>query len=83
MISKQLLEIVVCPVTHQPLKIADKSLLDRLNQAISMGRVRDQAGRQVTEAIEEGLIRQDGRMLYPIREGIPVLLTDEGIAVQD
>jgi len=81
MIDKQLLEIIVCPVNRQPLQVANQSLLTRINQAIAAGQVKDQAGRPVTAPIEEGLLRQDGRMLYPIREGIPVLLADEGIAV--
>jgi uncharacterized protein YbaR (Trm112 family) len=28
-----------------------------------------------------GLVRTDGRVVYPIRNGIPVLLTDEAISV--
>ncbi len=82
MIDKQLLEIIVCPVNHQPLRIADQLLLEQINQAIGAGQVKDQAGRSVSELIEEGLLRQDGRILYPIRDGIPVLLADEGIPVQ-
>jgi uncharacterized protein YbaR (Trm112 family) len=79
MINQKLLEIIVCPVSHQPLRIAEEQLIDRLNQAISAGRVKDRAGRPVTAPIQEGLIRQDGQVMYPIRDNIPVLLTDEGI----
>jgi len=35
----------------------------------------------VTEVLEEGLLREDGTLIYPIRDGIPVLLIDEGILV--
>lgn len=82
MIDKQLLEIVVCPVNHQPLQFADQALLARINQAIASGQVKDQLGRTVREPLEEGLVRQDGRILYPIRDAIPVLLTEESIPVQ-
>ncbi|MGD0382838.1 MAG: Trm112 family protein [Thermoguttaceae bacterium] len=81
MINQKLLEIIVCPVSHQPLRIAEEHLIDRLNQAISAGRVKDQAGRPVTAPIQEGLLRQDGQVLYPIRDNIPVLLADEGIPI--
>jgi uncharacterized protein YbaR (Trm112 family) len=78
-INQKLLEIIVCPVSHQPLRIAEEQLIDRLNQAISAGRVKDRAGRPVTAPIQEGLMRQDGQVMYPIRDNIPVLLADEGI----
>jgi uncharacterized protein YbaR (Trm112 family) len=79
MINKKLLDIIVCPVNHQPLQIADQQLIDQVNQAISAGLLKDRAGRPVTTPIKEGLIRQDGQVIYPIRDDIPVLLADEGI----
>ncbi|MGA2796690.1 MAG: Trm112 family protein [Thermoguttaceae bacterium] len=81
MINLKLLEIIVCPVSRQPLRVADQRLIDRLNQAISAGLVMDRAGRHVTNPIQEGLLRQDGLILYPIRDNIPVLLADEGIPI--
>jgi uncharacterized protein YbaR (Trm112 family) len=79
MINEQLLKIIVCPVNRQPLQIADRQLVDKVNQAINSGRVKDRAGRPVIEAIQEGLVRQDGQVLYPVRDGIPVLLAEDGI----
>ncbi len=81
MISEQLLKIIVCPVNHQPLRIADRRLLDQVNQAITAGRLKDSAGRPIAAMIQEGLIRQDGRVMYPVRDDIPVLLADEGIQI--
>ena len=79
MINQKLLEIVVCPLSRQPLRIAEGPVIDRLNQAIAAGRVKDRVGRPVATPIEEGLLRQDGQVLYPVRDGIPVLLADEAI----
>ncbi|MGW8256457.1 MAG: Trm112 family protein [Thermoguttaceae bacterium] len=79
MIAKHLLDIIVCPVDHQPLRLAEDSLIERLNRAIQQGVINDRASRLVTSTLEEGLIREDGRIIYPIRDGIPVLLAEEGI----
>ena len=79
MIDKDLLEILVCPESHQPLTEADAALVDRVNADIAAGKAKTVADQDVTEAIEGGLVREDGKVLYPIREEIPILLVEEGI----
>jgi uncharacterized protein YbaR (Trm112 family) len=78
-VSPELLEILVCPETKQPVKPAEADLLARLNEAVRAGRVRTRGGRQVSEPISEGLVREDGRILYPVDDGIPVMLIEESI----
>ncbi|MDP6762625.1 MAG: Trm112 family protein [Planctomycetota bacterium] len=79
MIAKKLLEILACPKTHQPLRMAEAEELEELNEAIAASKARTVAGEAVPDPIEAGLVREDGKLLYPIRDGIPVLLVDEGI----
>lgn len=79
MISEKLLKILVCPETHQPLTVASTELLEPLNQRITAGQIKNRAGKPVTERIDGGLVRQDGKYLYPIRKEIPVMLIDEAI----
>lgn len=81
MLNPDLLRILVCPETKQTLKLADASLLERVNLAIEGGNLRTRGGERVKDRIEEGLIREDGMVLYPIREDIPVMLVDEAIAL--
>jgi len=81
MIDKHLLEIIVCPENRTRLKEADAALLDRMNAAIRAGQVKNHAGQAVADPIETGLVREDGAVLYPVREGIPLLLIDEGISL--
>lgn len=81
MIDEDLLSILACPATHQPLAHADAALLERVNQAVSQGRSKNVGGAAVSEPLEAGLVREDKKIVYPIRDGIPVLLVDEGIPV--
>ena len=82
MLDPETVAILVCPVTHQPLQLADAPLIARINRAIEAGKLQDQIGRLVGQPITEGLLRQDGKVLYPVRDGIPVMLADEGIAME-
>ena len=77
--DKELLAIFVCPMDHTPLSRADDRLVARVNRAIATGRVTTRAGRLVDQPIDGGLLHIDKTLLYPILDGIPVLLADEAI----
>jgi len=79
MIDPELLKILCCPETHQEVRPADAAVIDRLNGQIATGTLKNRAGQPVQEKIEGGLIRADGKYLYPIRRNIPVMLVDEAI----
>ena len=79
MIDAELLKILCCPETHQELRVAEPVLLERLNQQITAGRLKNRAGQPVREKLDGGLLRADGKFLYPIRQHIPVMLVDEAI----
>jgi uncharacterized protein YbaR (Trm112 family) len=78
-ISPDLLEILVCPETKQPVTLASPEILARLGREVEAGRLRNRGGQPVTQPISEGLVREDGRILYPIDDGIPVMLIEESI----
>ena len=79
MVNPELLEILVCPESKQTLKPADADILNRVNQAVREGGLRNQGGDRVKDSIEEGLVREDGKILYPVKDNIPVMLLDEAI----
>lgn len=79
MIDPDLLDILVCPETRQTLRVADGELLARVNRAIDEGRVTTRGGGSVSHPIVEGLVREDGGVLYPVRGDIPIMLIDESI----
>lgn len=81
MIDQELLDILCCPETRQPLKIADAGLVETLNARIAKGGVKDRSGKPVHEAIDGALLRQDGEWVYLVRSGIPVLLVDAALPI--
>jgi uncharacterized protein YbaR (Trm112 family) len=70
---------LVCPIDRTPLASADGDLIAQLNRAIAAGVIKNRTGRIVEGGFEGGLVRADGTVLYPILDGIPLLLADEGI----
>lgn len=79
MIDPDLLKILCCPETHQELRLAEPAIIENLNGQIAAGTLSNRAGQPVKEKIEGGLIRADGKLLYPIRRNLPIMLVDEGI----
>lgn len=81
MLDRELLDILVCPETKAPVHLADEAMLERVNRDVSAGRLSTRGGEKVEEPLEGGLVREDGKVLYPIREGIPIMLIDEAVVL--
>lgn len=79
MVNEQLLNILVCPESRQPVRLAEPSLVEKVNGAIAAGTLKNRAGQPVEEPVQEMLVREDQQIAYPVRDDIPVMLIDEGI----
>jgi uncharacterized protein YbaR (Trm112 family) len=79
MLSPQLLEILVCPETKQPVQLASQPVVDALNTRIAAGQVKTRSGNVVSEPVQALLVRRDGEIGYQVLDDIPVMLIDEGI----
>jgi uncharacterized protein YbaR (Trm112 family) len=79
MLRPELLNDLCCPETKQRVKLADPALITNVNQKISAGQARNRGGEPVAEKIDAGLLREDGKFLYPVRRDIPIMLIDEAI----
>ncbi|MBF0430837.1 MAG: hypothetical protein HQK83_06130 [Fibrobacteria bacterium] len=82
MVDKALLEILCCPETKEDVSLAVKELIDTINTKITAGEIKNRGGNPVEEKIEAGLVRQDNKYLYPIRQDIPIMLIDEAIPLE-
>ena len=80
-VSSELLEILVCPETHQRVSPAGEDVLAPLNEKAQQGSLRNRGGEVVAGPIAEGLVREDGRILYPVEDDIPVMLIEESIEI--
>jgi len=83
MVDQELLDLLVCPESKQPVRMADAALLSRLNARIADGGVRTRGKQPVTDPVQEGLVREDGLLLYPVRDDIPIMLIDEAIPLRE
>ncbi|MBS1105780.1 MAG: hypothetical protein H6Q91_1282 [Deltaproteobacteria bacterium] len=78
-VATDLVEILVCPETKQPVRLATAPELAGVNEKIRAGTMRNRGGEAVKTELVEALIREDGRILYPVDDGIPVMLVEESI----
>lgn len=78
----RLLAILRCPVSHQSLRLVAREELISLNRLIEQGRARTAEGKPCT-ALQGALVTADGKRFYRIEDGIPVLLPEEAILVEE
>jgi len=81
-LDKRLLDILCCPVSKQPVLPLSHVQLTALNQAIASGQAQAVDGQPVPEPLREGLVTRDGKTIYRIDDGIPVMLADQAIGTQ-
>ena len=77
--NMDLLDILVCPRTKGKLVMASDSVIQKIYKVIKAGKCRDISGNQITETVTEGLYQPDNKVFYLIRDGIPLLIYDNGI----
>jgi len=78
--DRKLLDLLVCPVSRQPLALLDAAGLAVLNAAVAAGGLRRGDGSAQSAPLREALVTHDRKLAYRIDDGIPVLLAEESIA---
>lgn len=83
MIDTKLISLLRCPIDGNQLELADSSMIERVNLAISRGEVRDRGDQKLTTSLEGGLVAGGGTRMYPIRSKIPSLIAAEAIELTE
>lgn len=83
MIDEKLLLLIQCPLSGQKLRLLPPDSVDRINAAIAAGQVRDQSDQRVEETLDQALANEKNEYLYPVRGGIPTLIADQAIGIQE
>jgi uncharacterized protein YbaR (Trm112 family) len=79
-LDKRLLDILCCPATKQPVAPLSSAQLAAINRAIDRRSVRSVDGSTLDHPLAAGLLTRDGRTVYRIDDGIPVMLVDQGVS---
>ncbi len=82
MVDKELLDMLCCPETKEDVSLAEGGLIEALNRKVETGQLKNRGGEIVKEKMDSGLVRADRKVLYPIREDIPIMLIDEAIPLE-
>ena len=83
MITKELLDILCCPETKQDIQYIEGEVIEKINKKIKSGLLKNRNAERVKEPIDAGLLRQDRKYIYPIKDGIPIMLIEEAIPFEE
>ena len=81
-VDPELVEILVCPDTKLNVDLAPAETVEKINLAIKESIVLNIDGQSVKEPLQDGLLRDDDKIIYPVRDSIPVMLIGEGIPME-
>ncbi len=81
-ITPELLAILRCPENHQPLALAEPAVVEQLRRRQQQGELVDVSGRAIQGRIDAVLVRQDGQLAYLVLDGIPRMLADEAVRLE-
>ncbi len=77
--NPDLLGLLRCPQSHQPLHLADSNLVVRFNKSIDAGHILDATSQTVLDRVDALLVREDGQLAYCIRDDIADLLVESAL----
>ncbi len=80
--DRKLLDIICCPVTRSSLELLSEGELAALNELIGSRLIKNREDAVVDAPLAEALVTRSAKLIYPIRDGIPVLLEEQAMPLQ-
>ena len=82
-VSKELLEVLVCPVSRQRLREVDAAAVKVLLGRLKKGTLsRPEAADWAVEEISGFLATEDGKTVYPVLDDVPDLLPSSALRLE-
>ena len=75
--EESLLELLCAPSSHAALRLADAAELGQINSHIRQHLLRNHDGFSLDVELDGSLICESERTCYPIRDGLPILISGE------
>jgi uncharacterized protein YbaR (Trm112 family) len=75
--EESLLELLCAPGSHAALRLADATELGQINSQIRQHLLRNRDGFCLDVELDGSLICESDRACYPIRDGLPILISGE------
>ena len=82
-LSEELLSILRCPESGQTLRSATHDELDQLRVRVDAGEIVRRSGQPLPTAFDGALIREDGRLVFAVWDGIPDLILEDALVLRD
>ena len=80
--GKDWLKLLAAPDSLSLLSEASSELILKVNEAISANKIVDQSGRLVEQPLESGLLQTEQSLLFPIRQGIVIMILESAIPLE-
>ncbi len=75
--EETLLELLCAPLSHAALRSASSTELVQINDQIRQRLIRNRDGITLDVELDGSLVCESERTCYPIRDGLPVLISGE------
>ncbi len=80
-VNPALVALLRCPETLRPVRVVTPAELAGFNARIAGGTLAARSGKARSTPLENALLREDGRLLFPVESGIPIMLLEEALVV--